>query len=60
MHKIHSSTSDKNLKSDTGVRPDNKKSKAAELLEKSYLYQGWGKPTKQAEPLYPFILYSLS
>lgn len=42
MHKIHFSKSDKNLKSDTGVRPDNNKSQAAESLEKSYLYQGWG------------------
>lgn len=63
MHKIYFSTTDKNLKSDTGVRPDNNKSQAAESLEKSYSIKVGGqqtKPTKQAEPLYPFILYSLS
>ena len=34
-------TNNKNPETEIGVQPENQKSKAAEPLEKSYLYQGW-------------------
>ena len=34
------SMNNKNLETEIGVQPQNQKSKAAKLLEKSYLYQG--------------------